>query len=171
MFNKTGPIGPTLSATPFQSTSFGQSAQNALGAPSPAPQNIFGTQNKPVFGNGNAGFGGGSGAFGTQSSFNTAPNNTMANVSMSPFSTAPATTTNFSQSPFVSAPPANTMGFSQSPFVTPVVDPSSVGNSNMSPQMSSTNNAQDSTKGDQIWVKDTWKLGEIPEDEPPEQVR
>lgn len=58
MFNQTGPIGPTLSATPFQSTSFGQSAQNALGAPSPAPQNIFGTQNKTVFGNGNTGFGG-----------------------------------------------------------------------------------------------------------------
>ena len=58
MFNKTGPIGPALSATPFQSTGFGQSAQNALGAPSPAPQNIFGMQNKAVFGNGNAGFGG-----------------------------------------------------------------------------------------------------------------
>lgn len=58
MFNKTGPMGPTLGATPFQAGGFGQSAQNALGAPSPAPQNIFGTQKKAAFGNGNAGFGG-----------------------------------------------------------------------------------------------------------------
>ncbi|KAG0558815.1 hypothetical protein KC19_10G057300 [Ceratodon purpureus] len=173
-FGKTS-TNPKLSPSPFQPSGFGQNSQfGQTGFGSQAPKNIFGsqaqnnnifgTQAQPSPGNGNSVFGGG---FGTQSSLQ--PANVMNPVG---FGSSPFTNSaSFGSSPFAvpaATPQSSTPAATPQPItpaVTTPMTPNTLGPGSLPPHSVQTVGA------DGIWQKDTWKLGEIPEEEPPESVR
>ncbi|XP_024380686.1 zinc finger CCCH domain-containing protein 46 [Physcomitrium patens] len=150
-FNKT-PTNPNS----LQSSGFGQYSQLGQSGFGSAPKSVFGSQTITPFGTGINVFGGG---FGT------------------PAAAQPAGTTNsvnFGTSPFTTLG-----GFGTSPFAIPAANPQPSAPAVIPPATFNTlplGTAPPSTKQtaigvDGIWQKETWKLGEIPEEEPPESIR
>lgn len=172
-FNKTS-TNPKLSPSPFQSSGFGQNSQfGQTGFGSQAPKNIFGAQaqNNNIFGVqaqaqaqaqsspgiGNSVFGGG---FGAQTAVQPASTWNPVGFGSSPFTT----TAGFaSATPF--ATPAATPQ-SSVPAVTTPTTPNTLPLGSLPPQ-----SVQTTVSTDGVWQKETWNLGEIPEEEPPESVR
>lgn len=179
------------SPSPFQSSGFGQNSQfGQAGFGSQAPKSIFGSaaQTFPASGFGSQAqtppamgssvFGGG---FGSQSAvqptsttnsfgFGASPFNTPASSRASPFNTtAPSgaspfnTASPFGASPFATPQPAATPAPSTPAAITAAATFSS------SPLGSATPQTTGGVEG--IWQKETWRLGEIPEEEPPDSVR
>lgn len=164
-FNKTS-TNPKLSPSPFQSSGFGQNSQFAqTGFGSQVPKNIFGSQAQTPPGNGNSVFGVG---FGAQSSAQPASTLNSVGFGSSPFTTSAG----FGASPFATpsaTPQPITPAATPQPSTPAVITPAAF---NTLPLGSLPPHSVQTTVGaDGIWQKETWKLGEIPEEEPPESVR
>ncbi|CAK9228023.1 unnamed protein product [Sphagnum troendelagicum] len=161
-FNTKGPVVPAPNTSTFLGNAYPQPDQNVFGTQLPPSQNFVGMQSFNGFGNTNSGIAGGFGIGGIGSA---------APVPISPFnSPVPNMAPTLGFGNITQSPPP--LGASLSTSTTPL--PASPFTSQVLPGTSPF--TKSSLEGqppvaDDIWLKETWKLGEIPEQEPPSYVR